>query len=180
MPTVSTVKKSHASMLWAWLPEELPPAQSGALASGAKACVAQELTHGRGRDAYAQAGELTCDPLVAPARVLARYAQDKRSDFPADPRTTRALPRICPAPGHQPPVPTQKGFGRDEERTPAPAREEPARGGQEGSIGGSKGGAAKLPTKDRELMAKHHDLEFLEVPGPEAERDKLKQASQNM
>jgi hypothetical protein len=47
------------------------------------------------------------------------------------------------------------------------------------SIGRSKHRAADLSTKNREFVAKHHDLEFLEVPGAAAECDELEQASQS-
>jgi hypothetical protein len=76
-------------------------------------------------------------------------------------------------------MPAQQRVRRDEERAPAPARDEPARGGQERSIGRPKRRARDLAPKDRKFVAKHDDLELLELLGAAGERDKLKQSLQS-
>jgi hypothetical protein len=75
-------------------------------------------------------------------------------------------------------MPAHEGVGCDDGRTPALAREQAARGGQERAVGGPKRGPRDLAPQDRELMTEHDDLELLEVLGAEGERDELKQASQ--
>jgi hypothetical protein len=75
-------------------------------------------------------------------------------------------------------MPVHERVGRDEERTPALAREQPARGGQERAVGGPKRGPRDLAAQDGELMTEHDDLELLELLGAAGERDELKQASQ--
>jgi hypothetical protein len=75
-------------------------------------------------------------------------------------------------------MPAHERVGRDEERTPALAREQPARGGQERAVGGPKRGPSHLAPQDRELMTEHDDLKLLELLGAAGERDELKQASQ--
>jgi len=75
-------------------------------------------------------------------------------------------------------MPAHERVGRDEERTPALAREEPARGGQERPVGGPKLGSRNLAPQDRELMTENDDLELLELLGAAGERDELKPAPQ--
>jgi hypothetical protein len=166
-------------MLAAWLRKNRRQLRLASLAGGTKASVANELAHGRGRDADAEAGELTRDPLVAPARVLARQAQDKLSDLATYRGSTRASPWIRPAPGHHLAVPTQNGVRRDDERIPARSRKEPACGSQEGSISGAKCGSSHLAAKDRKLVAENHDLEFLELLRAAAQQDEREDASED-
>jgi hypothetical protein len=70
-------------------------------------------------------------------------------------------------------MPAQQGVRCHEERAPTPAREEAAGGGEEGSISGSKRGPSNLAATNPELVAKHHDLELLELPRATADRDEL-------
>jgi hypothetical protein len=58
-------------------------------------------------------------------------------------------------------MPAEERVGRDEERTPALAREEPARGGQERAVGGPQRGPRDLAPQDGELMTENDDLELL-------------------
>jgi hypothetical protein len=74
-------------------------------------------------------------------------------------------------------MPAHERVGRDEERTPALAREEPARGGQERPVGGPKRGPRNLAPQHGELRTENDDLELLELLGAAGERDELKQAS---
>ena len=74
-------------------------------------------------------------------------------------------------------MPAHERVGRDEERTPALAREQPARGGQERPVGGPQRGPRNLAPQDGELMTENDDLKLLELLGAAGERDELKQAS---
>jgi hypothetical protein len=75
-------------------------------------------------------------------------------------------------------MPAHQRVGRDEERTPARAREQPARGGQKRPVGEPKRGPRDLAPQYRELMTEQDDLELLEILGTAGERAELKQASQ--
>ena len=86
------------------------PGQPRALADRAKSLLPQDLCHGRRRDGDAQATQLTGDPLVAPARVLAGQPEYKVADLAAD-RRSPAATAICPAAGDEPPVPAQRVVG---------------------------------------------------------------------
>src|SRR3954447_11703622 len=168
------VAREHARRLAA---DELAPGNAGSLASGPEACFAQELADRRRRDAESEPPELARDPLVAPAAVLARESQDQLADLTADRRSPRARRRVGPASRHELAMPAHECVGRDEERTPALAREQPARGGQERAVGGPKRGPRDLAPQDRELVTENDDLEFLELLGAAGERDELKHPS---
>src|SRR3954471_7438811 len=148
-------------MLAAWGADELAPGDAGSLASGSEACFAQELADRRRRDAEPQRPDLARDPLVAPAAVLARESQDQLADLAADRRSPRARCRVGPAPRHELAMPADERVGRNEERTPALAREQPARGGQERAVGGPKRRLRDVAPQDGELTPEHDDLSSL-------------------
>src|SRR6266699_4361274 len=68
-------------------PQELAPAELGASAGRRHAGLPQDLGDRRCRDADADAGEFTDDPLVAPARVLTREPQHQPADLLGDRRS---------------------------------------------------------------------------------------------
>src|SRR6266508_6560756 len=112
--TVSTVKKSTASMLWAWRPQKVAPGKPCSLAGRTQARLAEQLAHRGCGDGEAQPVKLAGDPLVSPARILAREAEHKLTDLAPDRRTTRST-RVRPASVHQEPMPTKQGRRRDHE-----------------------------------------------------------------
>src|SRR5437867_1968879 len=71
-----------------------------ALAGGAKFRLAQNLPYRRGGDDDAEVIQLARDPLVAPARVLARQPEHQLADLVAD-RRPPAATAICPAAGDE-------------------------------------------------------------------------------
>jgi hypothetical protein len=154
------------------------PAGARSLASGSEPGFAQELADRRRRDAEAQRAEFARNPLVAPAAVLARESEDQLADLTGDRRSPRARCWVGPALRHELATPAQERVGRDEERTPALAREQPARGGQERPVGGPKRGPRNLAPQDRELMTENDDLALLELLRAAGQRDELKQTSQ--
>src|SRR5438128_8274123 len=76
--------------------QELAPAELGASADRRHAGLPQDLGDRRCRDADADTGEFTDDPLVTPARVLAREPQHKLTDLLGDRGSTRSPSRIRP------------------------------------------------------------------------------------
>jgi hypothetical protein len=65
----------------------------------------QDVAHGTCRDGDAELAQLASDPEVAPARVLAREAEDQFAHIPADRRPAWPAVRIRPAPRYQPAMP---------------------------------------------------------------------------
>jgi len=122
-------------MLCALRPQERAPGEPGALAGGREAGLAEQLAHGGSRDGKAQAAEFAGDPLVTPTRVLTGEAQHQLADLASD-RRPASPRRIGPALLHQSAVPTKQRRWRDEKRTPARSRQQPAGGGEEEPIGG--------------------------------------------
>src|SRR5207247_9305568 len=61
--------------------QEVAPAELGANAGRRHAGLPQDLGDRRCRDAHADAGEFTDDPLVAPARVLMREPQHELTNL---------------------------------------------------------------------------------------------------
>jgi hypothetical protein len=76
-------------------------------------------------------------------------------------------------------VPAQQRVGPDEQRAPARAREEPAGRRQERSIRWPQLGPPCLATKDLELVARHDDLELLEVLRAKAQQDQREHPPQS-
>src|SRR6266545_152729 len=134
------VDGEHAVRLRA---EELAPREAGALASRPEASLLEELAHRSGRDRNAEPMQLTGDPLVAPAWVLAREAQHQLTDLAADRRPANSI-GIGPALRHQPAVPAKQRRWRDDKRAPARSREQPACRGKEHSSCGPQLGLSYL------------------------------------
>src|SRR5512132_2384137 len=89
--------------------QEVAPAELGASAGRRQAGLPEDLGDRCCRDAYADAGEFTDDPLVAPARVLAREPQHQRTDLVGDRWSTRPPSRIRRPFPHKLAMPTQQG-----------------------------------------------------------------------
>jgi hypothetical protein len=104
--TVSTVKKSTASILCALRPKELAPGETGELTSRPKTRDLEHLAHRCGRDHKAEPTKFTRDPLVTPAWVLTREAKHQLTDLAANRRPTNPT-GIGPAPRHQSAVPAK-------------------------------------------------------------------------
>jgi hypothetical protein len=173
--TVSTVKKSTASMLCACVRRNSRHERSGSLAGGSEAGFAEELAYTGGGDREAEPAKLADDPLIAPPRVLTCEAQHQPADLAADRRPADST-WIRPALRHQPPVPAKQRRRGDEKRPPTRSRQQPARGGEEDSILGPQLRPSDLTTQHDQLVAEHHDLELLELVRSKAQRRELKKA----
>jgi hypothetical protein len=87
--------------------QEGTPREPGPFAGRAKPCLPQDLPHRRGRDADAEAVQFAGDPLVAPARILAREPDHQLPDLAAN-RRPPAATAVRPAVGGEPAVPAQE------------------------------------------------------------------------
>ena len=103
------VDREHASRLRA---EKRSPGESGPRSGRAKARLAQDLLHGGGGQGHADAVQLTDNPLVASARILAREAQHQLANLAADRRAT-GTGGVRPATRDQTAVPAQQRGWRD-------------------------------------------------------------------
>ena len=159
-------------------PQKGTPRESGAVAGRPEPRLPQDLPHGRRRNGDAEAVQLADDPLIAPARVLARQAKDQRADLPADRRPTSAN-RINPAPGDEAPMPPQQRRWRDEEGSPARPRQQLTCRGKEDSIGRRQLRSTCLSAQYRELVSEHDELEFLEVLRAGTQRHELQHAAEH-
>jgi hypothetical protein len=77
---------------------------------------------------------------------------------------------IGPPTREEPALPREQGFRGEEERAPPRAGEQPARRGQERTIGGPQHRARYLPAQHSRLMAQHDDLKLLEIRRAKAEQ----------
>ena len=141
------VAREHARRLAA---DELAPGDAGSPARRPEPYLAKELANRRRRDAEPERGELARDPLIAPAGILAREAEDDLAGLGADRRSPGLPCRIGPASRDKLAMPAQERVRRDEERVPALARNAPARSGKERPIGPPKCRPRDLAPKDRE------------------------------
>jgi hypothetical protein len=57
-------------------------------------------------------------------------------------------------------MPSKERFRTDQKPVPCLSREQPARRGEQGLVGGPVDGPLHLPTKDGDLVTEHRDLEL--------------------
>ena len=105
--------------------------------------------------------QLARDPLVAPARVLARKLQHEFPQRSVRRWTADPALRVRPPPAHELAMPTQKGRRRHHEPVPAPLREQSRERRDERTIGGPKPRSPLLTSQNRELMPQQHQLHVL-------------------
>src|SRR5262249_15925584 len=106
--TVSTVKKSQATMAWGLGGKELLPSWTSTTGCRIDARVAQDLPHGTRGDAMAQPDEFALHPAVAPGWVLGRQRQYQGTNARGDRWTAGPGMREGPLAVDQLPVPAQQ------------------------------------------------------------------------
>jgi hypothetical protein len=75
-------------------------------------------------------------------------------------------------------VPAQECFRRNEQRAPAPARQQTTGGGQQRSIGAPQDRTPNLAAQDRKLVAEYDDLKLLEPLRTTAQQHQLDELPQ--
>src|SRR6266498_4609292 len=98
--------------------EEAAPRLRVALRRGRQAGVGEDVADGGRRDGDAELAQLTHDPQVTPARVLAREPQDQLAHVTVDRRPAWAAVWVGRAPSHQPAMPVQERLRLHEESVP--------------------------------------------------------------
>ena len=142
-------------------PQELSPRRSDPPRRRPQTMAAQHVRDRRGGDPDAELEQLPADPHVAPPGVLPAKAKDQIAQLGIDPRTSRppAPPRSLLA--LELAAPALQRVGDNREAGPPLLREEPAYGGEEGSVGGAVAGPLPPPPgEDPQLMPQHGDLQF--------------------
>jgi hypothetical protein len=82
-------------MASAWERRNWPQRRAGPARGRVESCLLQRFPHGRRSDADAKAGQLTLNPAVAPARILAGQAKHQAADIAVD-RRAPGLPVAGP------------------------------------------------------------------------------------
>jgi hypothetical protein len=159
--TVSTVKEvadEHACGLAA---QKRRPAHRAAARRGLDPGRGKQPPNRARRDAEAKLDQLASDPLIPPARVLAREPQHQFAQRAARRWTAQPALWVCPPPAHQLAMPAQQRHRRYHEPVSAAWREQSSKRGEERPIGGAKPRALMLTSQDRELVPKQHQFHIL-------------------
>ena len=103
----------------------------------------QDPADGAGADVVSEAGELSLDAAVSPARVLPCQPDDQLAQLGTNAGATGRA-RVGPSLGDQAAVPGQQGGRRDEPVAAQFAGQDPGQGGQESPVGPGWTGWAEL------------------------------------
>src|SRR5438034_8572127 len=95
--TVSTVRKSQASIVPAWWRRNTRQLSPSCSRAGWQPMADQDRADRARWDAEAEAAQLTDDPPVAPSCVLPREADDENFDLAIDRWRSGSAMRVCPA-----------------------------------------------------------------------------------
>jgi hypothetical protein len=109
--------------------------------------------------------------------ILVREAKHQLADLPAD-RRPAVSTTVGPAARDQLSMPAKERRRRDQKRRPARSRQQPTRSGKEDTIRLRQLRTICLPTKYRQLMPKHDDLQLLELTRARAKQDELEDAAE--
>src|SRR6266496_3357482 len=153
------VDREHAVCL---LAQKRSPRKAGTLTCRTDTGLAEDLSDSRRRHFQAEPVDLTGDPLVTPARVLASEAEDELTDLPAD-RRSAGPTGVRPPAGNEAPVPAKQRRRGHQERVPARAGQQPARGREQDPVARTQRRSVYLASQHRQLMPKHDDLQLLEA-----------------
>src|ERR1035441_4965563 len=114
------------------------------------------------RDHDTEILQLTDDPEIAPARVLARETKDECDDLSIE-RVGRDVlgRRIGPVSANELPVPPHQRCGRNEEGGPTLASQESRERRTNAPVSSGEPRSRHLTTEHRELVTKDRDLDVL-------------------
>jgi hypothetical protein len=113
---------------------------------------------GRGRRSTcdeAEFGQLTADPTMAPARILASQPQHQGPHLGRRRRPSAVAGRLPPLPSHERPMPAQQRPRADQTRSARGAWQMTGRRREQGTIRGAKPRTRDLPAQHLKLVA--HD-----------------------
>ena len=115
--------------------QELPPGRVGLpFRRGRDLQGLEDPADRGGADPVAEPEQLTLDPLVSPAVILAGEPLDQHDDLSGDRRAARPV-RVSPLPGNQAAVPAQHGPRSDQPLNPQISGQEPDQRGEDRAVG---------------------------------------------
>jgi hypothetical protein len=158
--TVSTVKKSQATIPGGLLAQEHPPGAVGSPWCRVEPMAAKRGTDRGRRDPNPEVLQFALDALVAPAWVRLGQPDDQLLHLRVQRRPTGLAVWVNPAAGDQAPMPAQQRGS--EQARPAGSGQHPAGCGEQRPVGGLQPESWGLPAQDGELMAWHQDLQVLD------------------
>ena len=145
--------------------QEAGPGCARPLRRGRDAVLAQDLPGGGGGGLDAEGGELAVDPAVSPRAVLARQAQDQRTDGTGGGRASTPLRRASRrvAALEQVAMPAHDRVRAHQQHEPAqPAsRQAVAQASEKRPVSPGERGLADLTPQDQQLMPQRQDLDVL-------------------
>ena len=143
--------------------EELSPGQTGPAWCGIDAGVMQDLPHGAGSDAMAQADQFALHTPVAPGGVLARHADDELLDRRSGGWTPgSAACGVVPFPRDKLAMPGQhRGPSHREDLRPAAAWQQPGQGSQPRPVGRRVVRPGDLAAQHGVLVAQDQQFDIL-------------------
>jgi hypothetical protein len=157
------VKKSHATMLAAWARRNSRQPGPDDRGAGVESGAGERSTDRRGRYPDAESGQLTADPPVAPARILACQTQHHGPHIGWHARASALAGRLSPLPAHERPMPAQQRARGDQTRAAQGAWQVAGRRREQGTISGAKLRPRHLAAQDLELVAQDEQLDVLDV-----------------
>jgi hypothetical protein len=143
------------------LAQERAPVLLVALGCRRNTCRFQDVAYQRGGDADAEFAQLTDDPDIAPAGVLARHSQDEFAHLASDRRSAGTPVRVRPVARNEAAMPAQQRLRSRQKRPPRTARQHPTERGEHEPVARLEPRPAHLSAQDRQLVSQHEDLEFL-------------------
>ena len=115
------------------------------------------------------------DPDVAPARVLACQPQHEFAQLAADRRSAGTPMRIGPVVRNEPAMPAQERFRPHHECLPRTARQHPTERREQQPVARLEARPVRLPTQDRQRVARHEDLQLFRALAAPEQHDQLEQ-----
>jgi hypothetical protein len=159
--TVSTVKKSQATIPPPLGSQELPPCLGRPPRRGLDPRRLQDRPDSAGRDPDAEPGELALDPAVAPTRVLACQPHDQRTNTGLWSQPARPPMRIRPTTCEQRAVPATNRLRPHEQTAPPVTRKHPGQRGEDHPIPGSATRSRHLSPQHRQLVTQNQDFNLV-------------------
>src|SRR6266536_1071448 len=143
--------------------QELAPAEPSPRPRRRNTGLPQDRANGGRRHRHAHTGELTNDPLIAPARILTSDSHHELVDVLGDSGPAGTASGVRPPSPNKPAMPAQYGVRANEQRLPGSTTQKAARRSEEETVGVLQPRTGDLTAKNRELVSQHHDLELLEL-----------------
>jgi hypothetical protein len=139
----------------------------------------QDRPDGAGGDPDPEPDQLTLDPPIPPARILARQLHHQLTHLDRRLRTAGATVRIHPPARHQLPMPAHQRRRSHKERRPHSPRQHAAEHSQHSAITRAKLWTPDLALKRAQLVTQDEDLDLLLALRPNPQDKQLQQPPQH-